>query len=86
MSCQGIESNFLKSWEGWDEISTGDLLFDGVVLREDVFGSTICDKYNGGTLTLLGSHNTIQLYKSGEEEYIEYKMRITLQPVETNND
>ena len=83
---KGVESNFLKNWEGWDELNTGDLMFLDVVLREDVFGSTICDKYNGGSLTFLASANMIQLYNTTGEEYVEYKMKITLQPVETDND
>ena len=69
----GIESNFLKSWNSWDEIDTGDLQFEGIKLRPEVFGSNVCEKFDGGFLAVVGSKNRIELYSENSENVAVFK-------------
>jgi len=80
MKDECFEFNFVKSWKEWDELYTFTPCFYGVELRQDVFGSTICEKFNGGKLTFYFEKGIIQLDKGND--YAVFKIHTTVALIE----
>lgn len=84
MKVEGFEYNFVKSWKEWDMFVTFSPCFYEVELRQDVFGSTICEKFNGGDLTFVFEKNIIQIDKG--DEYAVFKIHTTVALIEEDKN
>lgn len=71
----GLEGSFLESWQGWDELDTGDLFFTAVKVKMHV-QAMLGEDFEVQDMALLTSKSLVEFYDAdGESRSFEVQLQ-----------